>query len=293
MSGSAEPRVSVIVPHYQDLKGLALCLASLERQTLPRDQFEIIVADNCSPVGADAVAAVVAGRATLVSCDEKGAGPNRNAGVAASNGEIVAFIDSDCQAEPDWLRAGLEGLAGYDFVGGKVVVLVDDPAHMTATEAFEAVFAFDFETYINKKGFTGAGNMLVSRAVFDDVGGFEKAVSEDVEWSHRATAMGYRLGYVPGAVVGHPARRTWPELRAKWLRVNLETFKLYLHNGHGRVGWVVRCLALPPSALVHTPKVLAARQLPSFRARMLAVAMLWQTRFWRMFHGLSLTFSPG
>jgi glycosyltransferase involved in cell wall biosynthesis len=293
MSGSAEPRVSVIVPHYQDLKGLDLCLASLERQTLPRAQFEIIVADNCSPVGADAVAAVVAGRATLVSCEEKGAGPNRNAGVVASRGAVLAFIDSDCQAEPDWLRAGLEGLADYDFVGGKVVVLVDDPAHMTATEAFEAVFAFDFENYINKKGFTGAGNMLVSRAVFDHVGGFKKAVSEDVEWSHRATGMGYRLGYVPGAVVGHPARRTWPELRAKWLRVNLETFKLYMHNGRGRAGWVVRCLALPPSALVHTPKVLAARQLPSFRARMLAVAMLWQTRFWRMFHGLSLTFSPG
>src|SRR5690349_25128634 len=105
------------------------------------------------------------------------------------------------------------------------------------------------------------------------------------------SGLGFRLGYAPGAVVGHPARRTWPELGAKWLRVNLETFKLYLHNGRGRLGWVVRCLALPPSALVHTPKVLASRQLPSFRARMLAVAMLWQTRFWRMFHGLSLTFS--
>jgi GT2 family glycosyltransferase len=294
MSGApAQPRVSVVIPHYQDLKGLALCLASLERQTLPRDQYEIIVADNASPVGRDAVAAVIAGRATLVTCTEKGAGPNRNAGVAAAGGEILAFIDSDCQAEPQWLQAGLAGLEGYDFVGGKVVVLVDDPARMTATEAFEAVFAFDFESYINKKGFTGAGNMLVSRAVFDQVGGFRNGVSEDVEWSHRATGMGFHLGYVPGAVVGHPARRTWPELRAKWLRVNLETFKLYLHNGRGRLGWVARCLALPPSAVVHTPKVLTSRHLPSLRARGLAVWMLYRTRLWRMVHGLSLTFSPG
>lgn len=289
----AEPRVSVVVPHYQDLKGLALCLAALERQTLPRDQFEIVVADNNSPVGTEAVAEVVAGRATLVTCHEKGAGPNRNTGVAAARGQILAFIDSDCQAQPDWLRAGLEGLAAYDFVGGRVVVLVDDPARMTATEAFEAVFAFDFETYIKKKGFTGAGNMLVSRAVFDQVGGFKNGVSEDVEWSQRATAMGFRLGYVPNAIVGHPARRTWPELRTKWLRVNLETFKLYLHNGRGRLGWVARCLALPPSALVHTPKVLASDQLPTLRARMLAISMLYQTRLWRMVHGLSLTFSPG
>ncbi len=288
---TAGPRVSVIVPHYQDLEGLKLCLHALERQTLPREDFEIVVADNASPIGIEAVTAVVADRARLVVCQEKGAGPNRNAAVAIARSQTLAFIDSDCQAEPDWLRAGLEGLASFDFVGGKVVVLVDDPARMTSTEAFESVFAFDFETYIRRKGFTGAGNMLCSRSVFDQVGGFSNGVSEDVEWSHRATAAGFRLGYVAEAVVGHPARRTWAELRTKWVRVNLETFLLYLHNGRGRVGWIARCLALPLSAVVHTPKVLFSRQLPSLRSRISALGMLYWIRLWRSVHGLSLTFS--
>src|SRR4051812_45424864 len=78
------PRVSVVIPHYQDLGGLELCLTSLERQTLPRAEFEIVVSDNNSPVGRAAVEAVVRDRARLVVCTEKGAGPNRNAGVAAS-----------------------------------------------------------------------------------------------------------------------------------------------------------------------------------------------------------------
>jgi glycosyltransferase involved in cell wall biosynthesis len=43
------PKLSVVIPHYQDLGGLELCLASLERQTYSRSQFEIIVADNASP----------------------------------------------------------------------------------------------------------------------------------------------------------------------------------------------------------------------------------------------------
>jgi GT2 family glycosyltransferase len=287
------PQVSVIIPHYQDLGGLEKCLAALDRQTLPRDRFEIVVADNNSPVGLDAVAAVVGERGRIVTGLEKGAGPNRNAGVAASRGETLAFIDSDCVAEPAWLERGLAGLAGFDFVGGRVTVLVDDPARMTATEAFETVFAFDFESYINRKGFTGAGNMLCSRRVFDAVGGFSNGVSEDVEWSRRAVGKGFRLGYVADAIVGHPARTTWPELRAKWRRVNAEMFKLACRSSGGRVGWFARCLALPASALVHTPKVVASDRLPGPRERLLAIGMLFQMRCWRALDGLSLAISGG
>ena len=60
------PFVSVIVPHFNDLGGLVLCLADLERQTWPRDRFEIVVADNASPQGEAAVAAAIDGRARLV-----------------------------------------------------------------------------------------------------------------------------------------------------------------------------------------------------------------------------------
>jgi GT2 family glycosyltransferase len=283
--------VSVVIPHYQDLLGLDLCLASLERQTLSADQFEIVVSDNVSPAGEAAVAAVIAGRARLVVCAERGAGPNRNAGVAAASGQVLAFIDSDCQAEPKWLENGLAGLDRFDFVGGRVKVLVDDPTRLTAAEAFEAVFAFDFATYINKKGFTGAGNMLCPRAVFDAVGGFSNGVSEDVEWSHRATAKGFRLGYVPDAVVGHPARRTWAQLRAKWLRVNAETFRLHRQNGHGLTAWIVRCVLLSGSSIAHTPKVLTSASLSGLRDRLLALGMLYRLRLWRGGHSLGLTFS--
>ena len=287
------PKVSVVIPHYQDLAGLELCLQSLERQTFPRGNFEIVVSDNASPVGEAAVAAVTRDRARLVVCSEKGAGPNRNAAVAASSGEILAFIDSDCQAEPEWLTNGVAGLARFDFIGGRVKVLVDDPARMTPAEAFESVFAFDFETYINRKGFTGAGNLFCPRKLFDAVGGFSNGVSEDVEWSHRASAKGFRLGYIADAVVGHPARRTWVELRAKWLRVNAETFRLHRHNGHGLAAWFTRCLGLPLSAVAHTPKVLASPELIGAGNRLRALGMLYQIRFWRAGHSLGLGLKSG
>lgn len=280
--------VSVVIPHYHDLKALDLCLKALARQTYPADRFEIVVADNNSPEGEEAVRAAIAGRARLVVVTEKGAGPARNGGVAISEGEILAFTDSDCVPEPEWLAEGLAALPAYDFIGGRVTVLVDDPRRMSGAEAFERVFAFDFKTYITRKGFTGAGNLFCSREVFDQVGGFRVGVSEDLEWSHRATGKGFRLGYAPRAIVGHPARRSWDELWGKWRRVNAETFGLYRERKAGRILWLLRSLALPLSALAHTPKVFASDQLDNLSQRLSAVGTLFKLRFWRLGDSLRL-----
>src|SRR5258708_28626103 len=77
-AGLPSVRVSVLIPHYDDLENLSICLDLLDRQTLPRESFEVIVADNNSPVGLAAVGAVVGGRALLLAAPEKRAGPARN-----------------------------------------------------------------------------------------------------------------------------------------------------------------------------------------------------------------------
>ncbi|HEX4184035.1 MAG TPA: glycosyltransferase, partial [Caulobacteraceae bacterium] len=236
--GETAPRVSVIVPHYEDLRGLGLCLDALARQTFPRGDFEIIVSDNASPAGPEAVARTIAGRARLVVTTEKGAGPARNGGVAQARGEILAFTDSDCQPEPEWLEQGVQALSRCDFVGGQMRVLVDDPDAVTATEAFELVFAFDNETYVFQKGFTVTANLFCRREMFDRVGAFGVGLSEDVDWCHRATRAEFKIGYEPAAVVGHPARRTWAELEKKWRRTNREAYLLHSSSPQGFVKYV-------------------------------------------------------
>ena len=282
------PFVSVIIPHYQDLTGLKLCLASLDAQTYPRDRFDVVLADNNSPVGPAAVEQLVAGRAKLIVVTEKGAGPARNGAVAASRGEVLAFIDSDCVAEPAWLMEGVAALGRFDLVGGHVGVLVSDPVHMTAVEAFERVFAFDFKTYIEKKGFTGAGNMFCRRELFDRVGPFGVALSEDVDWSRRAVSTGARLGYAPNAVVGHPARVTWDQLKTKWRRLNLETYGLMAGRRFRRTWWLARNALMPVSAFAHTPKVLTSRQLNTTAQRLGAIGVLYRLRLWRLWNAVSL-----
>ena len=99
--------VSVIVPHLDDYDNLDACLTLLGEQSFPDDRREVIVADNGSSRGLDVVRNIVGTRGRVVEVAERGAGPARNAGVRASRGEAIAFIDSDCRPDRRWLEEGL------------------------------------------------------------------------------------------------------------------------------------------------------------------------------------------
>jgi glycosyltransferase involved in cell wall biosynthesis len=285
---AAAPSVSVIVPHFEDLNRLRLCLTALADQDYPVDKFEVIVADNNSPSGSAAVEEAIAGRAKLVVVSQKGAGPARNGGVALASGEILAFIDADCVADRSWIREGVQALQRCDFVGGRVRVCVAQPGAPTSIEAFEAVFAFDNKSYVERLGFTVTANLFCPRWLFEQVGGFRVDVSEDVDWSHRARLKGFNISYSDQSVVYHPARRTWNDLVKKWRRVNAETFSIFLERPAGQLQWVLRSFLLPLSAVVHTPKVILSPELSSWRQRLDALHVLYRLRFWRLGDSLRL-----
>ncbi|MBA4040222.1 MAG: glycosyl transferase family 2 [Sphingobium sp.] len=282
------PDISVIIPHFNDLKRLDICLAAIAAQSVPAARFEVIVADNASPIDDATLAAAVAGRARIVIATEKGAGPARNAGVAASHGAILAFTDCDCLPGPDWLKAGIAALSTADVVGGRMVVSVGDERRMTGAEAFERVFAFDNRAYVQTKGFSVTANLFCRRATFDAVGPFRTGVSEDVDWCHRARAAGYRLGYAEHAIVSHPARADWVELKRKWARMNSEGFGLAVARRHGRLRWLARAAMLPASIVGHAPRVVTSAALPDGKARVAALAMLARIRLWRAADALAL-----
>lgn len=273
--------ISVIIPHYQDLENLAICLDRLDRQTLPRERFEIVISDNMSPVGLDAVARVVAGRAKIVSSTVKGAGHTRNVGVAAAAGSLFAFMDSDCRPDPDYLEKGIAALDRYDMVGGKIRVDIQKPGHPTAAEAVELVFAFRNKSYILKKHFTVTATLFVSRAIFEKVGPFRNDVSEDMEWCQRAHGLGYRLGYAEEAVIGHPARADWAELKKKWLRLTRESFLLYKTKRYGLAKWIVYSWVVLAATVPQSLDVLRSPNLPSLRDKIMGLGMLVRLRIMR------------
>jgi len=283
---------SVIVPHYDDLENLRACVRALRDQADPKARYEIIVADNGSPAGVAEVAERCEGGARVVLARERGAAMARNAGVAASSGGILVFTDSDCRPAADFVAEGLAALDGFDFIGGRIEVAVQDPDHLTAEEAFELVFAFQNDINVTRKGFSASANLIVPRRVFDAVGPFRNGAPEDMDWCARARAMGFRIGYAPAAVVRHPARRTWAELTRKWRRLTGEFCFMYRRRRFGVLLWVARGLLLIPSIAPHALVALRSPRLRRWRDRWGAIRVLARLRALRFVWTYKVLFGP-
>jgi glycosyltransferase involved in cell wall biosynthesis len=288
--GSEGLVASIIIPHYNDLENLKVCLELLAAQTAPTRSFEIIVADNNSACGFEAVASVCEGVARVVRAPDQGAGLARNVGVNCSSGQFLAFLDSDCRPDSDWICNGVRAIRSADMVGGNVIVSVQDAENPTPTESFELVFAFNNKRYVETKGFSVTANMFVRRAVFDAVGGFFSGVSEDMEWGHRATALGFRWRYDPSVVVRHPARRDWPELQRKWKRLVRESFAYSKKRRFGLISWLARSWLIAISPIRDAPAIFCSKRLKRFKTRVSAAGVLCRLRWWRFIEGHKVLF---
>ncbi len=282
LRSTADIPVSVIIPHYNDLENLHNCLKLLAAQTLAQSDYEIVVADNNSQCGIDAVRTLCGGQAQVVAAPLQGAAEARNVAVRASRGAILAFIDSDCRPAPDWLDEGVNALINTDIVGGRVDVDYEDPDVPTGVEAFEKVFAFDFKKYVEKDNFSGSGNMFVRRATFDEVGDFRTGVSEDREWCNRAVAQRFRLIYANSVIVSHPARRNWPELAEKWRRIVSQTYLLNRERPLADLRWIAYCLVVLASPLVHSIKIAHSPKVPGAKLKCAAILVLFRIRWFSL-----------
>jgi glycosyltransferase involved in cell wall biosynthesis len=276
------PALSVIIPHYDDLANLRACLGLLAAQSAPREDFEIIVADNNSACGLGAVAGVCGDLARAVSAPIQGAGPARNAAVRHARGRYLAFTDSDCLPHREWAANGIRAICEADMVGGGVKVILADGIHPTPTEAFELVLAFNNERYVKKLGFSSSSNMFVRKAVFGAVGDFRATVAEDMDWGRRAVAMGYRWRYAPDVLISHPARRDWAELTRKWRRLTSEAFALTKERRFGRAYCLARSWLVMLSPVRDASKILTSSKLERFQDRIGALRVLLRMRLWRL-----------
>jgi len=272
------PQFAVIIPHYNDHERLIRCLKALMPQV--GGDVEVIVVDNASEVDISHVRDAFPDVHFLTQ-PESGAGPARNMGVAATRAHWLMFIDADCLPAPDWIAVGREIATEGTVIGGRVDVFHETPPPKSGAEAFEDVFAFKMQAYLDRDAFLGAGNLVLPRSLFEEVGGFRPAVSEDKEWSQRAARAGYTLAFEDRFAAGHPSRQDWPALRHKWRRLAKEGFLLEAQGLKGRILWIIKALLMPVSVLAHAGRVLRAGDLTG-REKAAALGTLVRIRCARM-----------
>ncbi len=103
--------ISVVVPTFNEEKNIGGCLESLNRQTLPRSEYEIIVVDGNSSDRTREIAAPLADLVFVQASPRVGGA--RNDGAMRARGGIVAFTDADCVVPPDWLLRIRDDFARY------------------------------------------------------------------------------------------------------------------------------------------------------------------------------------
>jgi GT2 family glycosyltransferase len=200
-------RVSVVVPTYRRPELLGRCLSALAAQTLPPEDYEVLIADDASDTTTrrqveDFAAGVKCAVRYVPVTGTHGPAAARNAGWRAARAPILAFTDDDTVPDPGWLTAGagaLERDAALAAVTGQVIVPL--PANPT-----------DYQR--NEAGLEGAefvtANCFCRRDILEELGGFDErftaAWREDSDLHFRLLGRGAKLMKVPAAVVVHPVR---------------------------------------------------------------------------------------
>src|SRR3982751_6363312 len=119
------PLFSVIVPTYTRPAYLRACLGGFVAIEFPRNQFEIVVVDDGSPVSPQTLVDEFRDKFSISLITQQHAGPAaaRNMGARCSRGVYLAFTDDDCVPSPGWLDALSEqfGLSADCLAGGPIV----------------------------------------------------------------------------------------------------------------------------------------------------------------------------
>ena len=222
-SDPGEPRpqrrvVTVVVPHFNDPR-LPACLAALAELEEPAGwRIERVVVDNGSDVPPRELVETTSD-ATFVLEPSGGSYAARLAGLAVSTGEVIAFTDSDCRPDKDWLSVAigrLEADPGIAAVAGRVRTVFDGERPDSAVGWWERIEAFPQHEYV-RDGYGVTANLVVRREAGESVGWFDAGAMSggDRDFGRRLTASGRVLVYEDDAVVSHPARTSWRELLTK------------------------------------------------------------------------------
>lgn len=213
--------VSVIIPVYGDYAGLERCLAALSNQSLPNNQFEVLIVDNHKQPQYTQVH-FVSSNVRLLHEPAPGSYAARNRALQEARGEIVAFTDSDCIPERDWLSKAVERLSRPNArprLAGRVELFTQG-SQPNLAELYDLHNGFRQEANA-QKGTSVTANMITFTHVLERVGSFNAALLSggDHEWGYRAQKAGFGIEFAPDVVVRHPARSRLRPLIRKHQRV--------------------------------------------------------------------------
>jgi glycosyltransferase involved in cell wall biosynthesis len=196
----AHPFASVVVTVRNEARHIADLLDSLVVQEPP---FEVLIIDADSTDATRDIVKRYVARYPFIRLIEHGGrrGESRNRGAREAKGQILAFIDGDCIANPFWLKQIRLSLGGADVAAGRTIQI--------GYWAFESLGRVE----LDHKGYDvtyPSCNLGYWKEVFEAAGGFDDNfhTAEDIDLNFRAVDAGAKIAPNDDAIVYHRARDT-------------------------------------------------------------------------------------
>ncbi|HEV8378173.1 MAG TPA: glycosyltransferase [Tepidisphaeraceae bacterium] len=207
--GELAPKVSVVVCSYNGASTLEQCLLSLSQSEY--SNYEVILVDDGSTDQTPQIAAKFP-PVKYIRQQNLGLSVARNVGAAAATGEIVAYTDSDCIADPTWLNYLVHNMIEQkaDAIGGPNITPQSDrwvARCVSASPGNPCHVMIDDRRAEHVPGC----NMAFRREALLKLGGFDpqfRTAGDDVDICWRFLDAGMTIGYAPAALVWHHRRNT-------------------------------------------------------------------------------------
>ena len=181
--------ISIIIPTLEEEANIERCLKSLKNQSF-RGKYEILVIDGYSLDDTVRIARKYVKR--VYFHPPKGPGHARNCGANHAKGEILAFIDADCEADYDWLKLIFENFKDKELLGLGGVLKPRNPRLRD-----RIMFNLFSDWWVRVSSWFGVwqlygNNCAYRKKAFQKIGGFNQKVSfwEDTELSMRVKKVG-------------------------------------------------------------------------------------------------------
>jgi len=263
------PSISAVICTHNRSDHLRKAIASLQAQDLPADAFEIIVVDNGSTDDTRSVVDEFAEAPHPVLYFHEpvlGLSRARNTGWKLARAPLVAYLDDDAIAAPDWLSRLIDAFADLRWrsgcVGGRIEGNWEAPRpswlHQGLLPCLTVIEWDRTERCPTRDGiFVAGANIAFRRELLEQAGGFAENLgrkggnllsAEERDMAERIEALGYTTIYDPHATVKHwvgreRLTRQWFLERARWQGISDAAVRMNRGAGLvGRLGGVAQVL---------------------------------------------------
>lgn len=184
--------LSFIIPALNEERHLPRCLQSIAALARPPEvtDIEVLVVDSQSRDRTAEVARQLGARVLTVTPGQ--IARSRNTGARECRGQLLAFVDADCELSPDWLTRGFDHLRAADVVAVGTNIATPPPQAPWVERCWYALAYRPPAVTSQRVDWLMSFNLLLRREAFDRVGGFDEALvsCEDSDFGYKLAACG-------------------------------------------------------------------------------------------------------